>query len=53
MHEGQILAVGDPAGILLESNLSQAYGIKIGLYSSHHKDSWKSVTYCAPVEERD
>lgn len=51
MHDGKILSIGNPEDVLQESNLSQAYGIDICLYTARHKDSEKLVTFCAPVEE--
>lgn len=51
MHDGRFLAIGSPGEVLLESNLSQAYGIKIRLHSSHDKDSGELVTFCVPGEE--
>jgi len=51
MHDGKILSIGSPEDVLLESNLSQAYGIDICLYTARRKDSDKLVTFCAPVEE--
>ncbi|PKM76148.1 MAG: iron ABC transporter ATP-binding protein [Firmicutes bacterium HGW-Firmicutes-15] len=51
MHNGKILVIGTPGEVLLESNLSQAYGIDVCLYSAHDKSNNKLVTFCAPVEE--
>ncbi|MDD4803211.1 MAG: ABC transporter ATP-binding protein, partial [Syntrophomonas sp.] len=51
MHDGKILVVGSPEEVLLENNLSQAYGIDVCLYSTQAKGSNKLVTFCAPVDE--
>lgn len=51
MHNGNILAAGNPREVLKESNLSQAYGIDIRLYTSRDERSKQAMTFCAPVEE--
>ncbi|MGI6434694.1 MAG: ABC transporter ATP-binding protein [Syntrophomonadaceae bacterium] len=51
MHEGKFLVVGSPNEVLVESNLSQAYGIDICLYSASDRNRHKLVTFCAPVDE--
>jgi|LSQX01.1.fsa_nt_gb iron complex transport system ATP-binding protein len=51
MHEGSLLTLGNPDEVLVESNLSQAYGINVHLYSAYHPDSGHEIKFCAPAEE--
>ncbi|NLO98297.1 MAG: ABC transporter ATP-binding protein [Peptococcaceae bacterium] len=53
MHQGKILTLGNPAEVLLESNLSQAYGVNVRLYTACHPDSGQEIKFCAPVEEME
>lgn len=50
MHHGRFLALGSPEEVLLESNLSKAYGIDISVYavSSKHQET---VHFCVPDDE--